>query len=132
MNNLQQVIKDQQERIKEKARGLSSHTVETSNGEIIHSISEADLDNLTKQTADAVLAAVMEMIEGKKYTKDHEDFDMWSEYQGGYNNALDEILSQIQATDPVHDFFTASDEIKRPVYERALQKTQETQLQAKE
>jgi hypothetical protein len=29
--------------------------------------------------------------------------------------------------DPVHDFFTAPEEVKRPVYERALEKTQEEQ-----
>ena len=29
--------------------------------------------------------------------------------------------------DPVHDFFTAPEEVQRPVYERALQKAQEEQ-----
>lgn len=41
--------------------------------------------------------ALLEALEGEKYTKENEYFDMWSEHQGGYNQALDkakQIISE--------------------------------------
>lgn len=49
-------------------------------------------------------------------------------FNEGFNTAINDTVQRYQAElDPVHDFFTAPEEVQRPVYERALQKAQEEQ-----
>ena len=53
--------------------------------------------------------------------KSIEEFVLWRDHRKQRPKQAE--LNQ----DPVHDFFTAPEEVQRPVYERALQKAQEEQ-----
>lgn len=60
-------------------------------------ITKVEIDGKVYCDSEATATALLEALEGEKYTKENEYFDMWSEHQGGYNQALDkakQIISE--------------------------------------
>lgn len=84
---------------------------------------------LQKARQDWLREEIVRLEEEKLEAELHYDMRGMTETKA-YCSALQTIIDRYNEElnqDPAHDFFTAPEEVQRPVYERALQKTQEEQ-----